>query len=150
MLDNQQPIDLTEITHVIRTADVMLVRFTTFDKRLLIDARFDAEEGPLVRVVPRAGSAAERFRHLKQLRPRFPLPKNIVSFNWPRYVGSLERLGVWQSIVDRCLSSGFEAATGECRDALAALRSEEEQQIVNAITGEGFETVWDRRQKRRR
>ena len=71
----------------------MLIRFTTFDKRLLFDARSDQEEGPIVRVVPRAGSAAERFKHLKGLRPRFPLPKNIVSFTWPKHVNSLERLG---------------------------------------------------------
>ena len=150
MLDNQQPIDIDEITQVIRTADVMLVRFATFDKRLLIDARYDAEEGPMVRVVPRAGSAAERFRHLKQLRPRFPLPKNIVSFNWPRYVNSMERLGVWQAIQDRCERAGFDGARDECGRALVELRAEEERQIVNAITGEGFETVWDRSYKRRR
>ena len=150
MLDNQQPIDIDEITQVIRTADVMLVRFATFDKRLLIDARYDAEEGPMVRVVPRAGSAAERFRHLKQLRPRFPLPKNIVSFNWPRYVNSMERLGVWQAIQERCQCADFDGSGDECGRALPELRAEEERQIVNAITGEGFETVWDRSHKGRR
>ena len=58
MLDSSIPIDLDEIKHVIRTADVMLVRFELFDKRLLFDARYDSDEGPLLKVVPRAGSAA--------------------------------------------------------------------------------------------
>ena len=145
MTENDYPVDLSEITQVIRTADVMLIRFTMFDKRLLVDARYDGEEGPLAKIVPRAGSAAERFRSLKQLRPRFPLPKNIVSFTWPMYISSLQRLGVWQVIVERFQSSGFDDAGRGCQDVLAELLVEEQRQIVSAITGEGYETLWERK-----
>ena len=148
MTDNEYPLDLPEIIHLIRSADVMLIRFTTFDKRLLFDARSDQEEGPIVRVVPRAGSAAERFKHLKGLRPRFPLPKNIVSFTWPKHVSSLERLGIWQVIVDRIHSTGYYDSGEECRLALTELRAEERDQIHNAITGEGFETLWERKRSK--
>ena len=149
MTDNEYPLDLPEIIHLIRSADVMLIRFTTFDKRLLFDARSDQEEGPIVRVVPRAGSAAERFKHLKGLRPRFPLPKNIVSFTWPKHVSSLERLGIWQVIVDRIHSTGYYDSGEECRLALTELRAEERDQIHNAITGEGFETLWETQAQQR-
>ena len=145
MMDNEYPLDISEIKQVIGTADVMLIRFPMFDKRLLFDARFDAEEGPLVKLVPRAGSAAERFRSLKQLRPRFPLPKNIVSVTWPRHVSSMETHGVWQAIVERANSSGFIEADEECREVFHTLIAEERHQIISAVTGEGYETVWQRK-----
>ncbi|MBI2887707.1 MAG: hypothetical protein HYY02_10920 [Chloroflexi bacterium] len=145
MLDNEYPVDLSEIKHVIKTADVMLIRFPLFDKRLLLDARFDEEEGPMMRVVPRVGSAAERFRSLKKLRPRFPLPKNIVSFTWPKHVASLESLGVWDAIVERIQRAGFADSDQECRDTFTELLKVEHHEIISAITGEGYETIWERK-----
>ena len=145
MLDNEVPVDIREIKHVIKTADVMLVRFPMFDKRLLVDVRFDEEEGPLLKVVPRVGSAAERFRALKKLRPRFPLPKNIISFTWPKHISSLESSGVWEAIVARCQSSGFIEADRDCQQIFEQLLSVEQHEIVSAITGEGYETIWERK-----
>ncbi len=144
MLDNEYPVDLSEIKHVIETADVMLIRFPIFDKRLLFDARYDDAEGPLLKLVPRAGSAAERFQSLKKLRPRFPLPKNIISFTWPRHINSLEVDGVWQAIRDRVYRSGFAEAGEDCQQTFDTLLQEEQHLIVSAITGEGFETLWQR------
>ena len=142
MLDSSIPIDLDEIKHVIRTADVMLVRFELFDKRLLFDARYDSDEGPLLKVVPRAGSAAQRFRSLKRMRPHFPLPQNILTFSWPQQVTAMKREGVWQEIVDRCMTSGFAANEGDWEKAFTVLRDEEQKVLLGAVTGEGFETIW--------
>ena len=148
MLDNEYPIDLSEIKHVIQTADVMLIRFSIFDKRLLFDARFDDTEGPMLKLVPRASSAAERFRSLKKLRPRFPLPKNIISFTWPKHIYTMETDGVWQAIQNRVYSSGHVEADQECDDTFKTLLDEEQHLIVSAITGEGFETLWERKKEK--
>lgn len=142
MLDSSIPIDIDEIKHVIRTADVMLIRFELFDKRLLFDARTDAEEGPLLRVVPRAGSAAARFRSLKRMRPHFPLPQNILTFAWPHQVSAMKREGVWQAIVERCVASGGSMQEADWQKAWDALIDEEQKVMVGAVTGEGFETLW--------
>lgn len=147
MLDYEIPVDITEIKEVIRTSDVMLVRFPLFDKRLLLDARQDTEVGPMIRVVERANSAAARFRSLKQMRPRFPAPKNIISFTWPKYVNSLAAAGVWQAIVDRCTVSGQYDTDDECQKAFEELLDEERKAIVGAITGDGCETLWERGKK---
>ena len=72
--------DVTEIGKVIDTADVLVIRFQILDERLLIDNRTNDVDGPLIAVVPKAGSVEERFKSLKRLRPRFPLPDKITSF----------------------------------------------------------------------
>ncbi len=147
MMDNEYSVDVDEIKHVIKTADVMLIRFPLFDKRLLLDARSSGDEGPMMKVVPRAGSAAERFQHLKQLRPEFPLPKNIVTFTWPKYVNSLLELGIWQAVVQRWFESGYAEKEQECEDAFTQLLTEERTEIVKAVTGEGYDTLWERNPK---
>ncbi len=142
MMDNEYSVDVAEIMQVIRTSDVLLVRFPLFDKRLLLDVRCNDATGPMVKVVPRATSAAERFQHLKRLRPEFPLPKNIVTFTWPKYVASLGELGIWQAIVDRWYDTGYRAQAQECETAFAQLLEEERNEIVKAVSGEGYDTLW--------
>ena len=144
MMENEYAVDISDIKEVVKTADVMLFRFAIFDKRLLFDARHKDSVGPMVRVVNKAGSASERFRHLKRLRPQFPLPKNIVSIAWPKYVSSLEASGVWETVLERFVNAGFEDKIEDCRKALEELITAERKEISAAITGEGYETLWSR------
>ncbi len=147
MMENEYAVDISDIKEVVKTADVMLFRFAIFDKRLLFDARHGPDIGPMLRIVNKAGSASERFRHLKRLRPQFPLPKNIVSIAWPKYVSSLQSSGIWDVLVDRCGQAGFPEKAEECRAVLAELMQAERQEIAAAISGEGYETLWSRVQK---
>lgn len=148
-MENDFGLDIEEILKVIDTADVLVIRFAILDKRLLIDARRSEKEGPLIKVVPRAGSVEERFRHLKSLRPRFPLPDKIMSFMWPRHVELLEKSGVWQHIVDRLASPGDakDAKTkAACDAALRELFEEERTEVQSAIRGgEGYQSLWERK-----
>lgn len=144
MMENEYAVDISDIKEVVKTADVMLFRFAIFDKRLLFDARHNTDVGPMVRVVNKAGSASERFRHLKRLRPQFPLPKNIVSIAWPKYVTSLEASGVWETVLDRCAEAGFPEKAEECKKVLEELVVAERKEISAAISGEGYETLWSR------
>lgn len=143
MMDYDFTVDISEIKHVIETSDVMVIRFPVIDRRLLVDTRCDAEDGPMVRLVPRVSSAQERFRNLKQLRPRFPLPKHIVAFAWPKHISSLESFGVWQAIIDRCGSLGYEGITRDCDVAFQELLRAEREEILAAIKGDGYETIWE-------
>ncbi len=146
MMENEYAVDISDIKEVVKTADVMLFRFAIFDKRLLFDARHKEETGPMVRVVNKAGSASERFRHLKRLRPQFPLPKNIVSIAWPKYVSSLESSGVWETVAERYVNAGFPEKADELRAVLEDLLAAERKEIASAINGEGYETLWSRAQ----
>ena len=92
-------LDMEEVTKVIESAQVLVVRFAIVDKRLLVDTRTNEKEGPFIGVVPKAGSVEERFKSLKRLRPRFPLPEKIMSFMWPRHMETFRNSGLWNRIV---------------------------------------------------
>jgi hypothetical protein len=99
-------------------------------------------EGPLLKVVPRAESVEDRFRSLKQLRPRFKSPQKIVAVWWPRRVETLVALGVWDRISRRALDSGWHEAALACETVLNELRILERREVENAVRGHGYERVW--------
>ena len=139
-------LDMDEITRVIDNAEVLIVRFAIVDKRLLIDTRTNDKEGPLIVVVPKAGSIQERFTALKKLRPRFPLPEKIMSFMWPRHVDTFRASGLCERIESRLVSLGGKGMSDPCRKAFAELAKEERTEVFSAIRGgEGYQTIWQRR-----
>jgi len=139
-------IDLDEVFKVIDAADVLIVRFAIVDKRLLVDARTNASDGPYIAVVPKAGSIEERFRHLKQARPRFPLPDKIMSFLWHRpSMATFRESGIWGRITDRVVLAGGDEAADRCAEVFRELEREERANIVGAIVGsESYQSLWER------
>ncbi len=138
-------IDIDEIRRVVDEAEVFIVRFTRIERRLLVDARAAADDPPMIRIVPRVSSAAERYRHLKELRPNMQLPEQITVFSWPRQALAMRELGIWQRIEERLVSLGGVELAGACDEALEALLAAERAEMMAAIRGgEGFETVWER------
>lgn len=141
-MDNDFYLDYDEIIKTIRNADVITFRFVIVNQRLLIDNRSSEIDPPLVKVVPRAASVQERFRSLKQLRPRFRLPEKISAIWWPKFVDSLVEHGIWDAIVQRIVDAGFAQAASECDGVLEELRALERQEVRNAVTGEGYQALW--------
>ncbi len=143
-MDNDYILNLEEIIRTLQSADVLTFRFLLFDKRLLIDNRCNEIDGPIIKLVSRVSSAEERFRSLRQLRPRFKLPEKITAIWWPKYVDTLQTTQVWPAIIRRFAESGFPNAVREAEDLLREVREMERREIQNAIRGEGFQTVWQR------
>ncbi len=140
-MENEHGIDLQEVLNVINSAEVFVVMFQHFERRLLIDTRTAGSEGPLLRVVERVRNADERFRDLRRLRPRFPAPDRIVAFQWPRSVKTLVGSGIWQAIEDRLRPLGSSEWT--CKAVLAELEREELAEERKAIRGEEpWRTIW--------
>lgn len=138
-------IDLDDVRRVIDAADVLVVRFVITDRRLLVDARTSEGQGPMVRVVPRAGSVEERFRSLKMMRPRFRAPERILTFNWPRHARALAEAGVWDHLDRRLVGLGGEDAARQCAEAFRELVEEERRIEIAAIRGsDAFHTKWSR------
>src|SRR3989304_3520131 len=106
-MDTDYAIDLGAVFEVIDGAEVIIFRFVTIPQRLLFDARHTDVEGPLLRTVPRATSLEERFKALKQLRPRVKIPERITAIWWPKYIHSLEDSGVWRRIQRRMAQAGY-------------------------------------------
>jgi hypothetical protein len=138
-------LDMNEVVKVIDNAEVLVVRFAIVDKRLLIDARTKDAEGPFIGVVPKAGSVEERFKALKKLRPRFPLPEKILSFLWPRHIETFRRSGLAERIQSRLVALGGEETAALCAQAFDDLEREEKAEVLSAIRGgEGYQTIWQR------
>lgn len=138
-------IDLDEVRRVIDAADVLVVRFTVTDRRLLVDTRTNENEGPMIRVVPPVATGEERFKALKIMRPRFRSPERILTFQWPRHARGLVESGLWDRIVQRLAGLGWPDTPDQCDAALRDLLAEERRSEVEAIKGgEGFKTIWAR------
>lgn len=138
-------LDLDEVARVIAAAEVLVVRFAILDKRLLIDARTSETEGPVIAVVPKASSVEERFKALKKLRPRMPLPEKIMSFMWPRQMETFRDSGLWGKIEGRMVSLGGEQMLEVCKAVFEELEREEKAEVVAAIRGsETYQSLWER------
>lgn len=143
-MDSDYGIDFDAIWEVIDTAEVITFRFVTIPHRLLFDSRHTEMEGPLLKIVPRATSLEERFKAIKQLRPRFKLPEKITAIWWPRYIQSLVDCGVWERILERIRKSGFPQLAEQCEGTLRELKQRERAETLNAITGAGYHSLWQR------
>jgi hypothetical protein len=137
--------DLAPIQNAIASADVLIVRFSFFEKRLLIDVRRSELDPPVIALLPQASAIEERFRSVKQARPRLPLPERIVSFQWPRHVETMAAAGIWQQIVQRLIEAGQPSIERRCEAAWQEMLVEERREVMRAIRGgERYETLWVR------
>jgi hypothetical protein len=137
-------IDLDEVRRVIDTAEVLVIRFSLPSRRLLVDMRTSEDEGPMIKAVPGASSAEERFRSLKALRPRFRSPERILTFHWPRHARAMRDAGVWDHLARRIVGRSSSDTAGQCDAALAEIIAEERRTERAAVRGgEGFQTVWE-------
>ena len=137
--------DLGPLFNAIDTADVLIVRFPFFEKRLLVDLRPSERDAPVIRLLPQASGIEERFRSVKEARPRLPVPERITSFHWPRHVEALRAAGVWQRLVERLEASGQREAVRRSEEAWQEMLSEERREAMRAIRGgERYETLWER------
>lgn len=141
-MDTDYPVDLNAVFGVIDTAEVITFRFVTIPQRLLFDTRHNETEGPLLTLVPRASSLEERFKAIKQLRPRFSLPEKISSIWWPKYVRSLAECGAWDRIVQRIDACGYPVVAERANDVYREMERKERAEVFNAITGAGYDSLW--------
>ncbi len=141
-MDNDFSIDLVDIAQTIRSSEVLAIRFVAVGHRLLLDFRSSEIDGPMVRVVTPVKSIEERYRSLRQLRPRFAPPEKIVAIWWPRFVSSLESTGIWAAVMERVSETGHSDAVRQATAALAELVELERRQQQDAVSGAGFRTLW--------
>lgn len=133
-MEDDLGVDLSEVLNVVNSADVFVVMFQLFERRLLVDSRTANNESPLIRVVDRVRSSDERFRELQRLRPKLAAPERIVAFQWPRSIRTLVEAGVWDAIQNRVRNLGTPDST--CLAVLSELRWEERSEEIKAVRGE--------------
>ena len=134
--------EIDEVLRNVQEAEVMSIFFPSFRRALIIDTRSNTDDGPMVRLMPMASSPQDRVRSIRKLRPGFPRLQNLTLIPWQRYVASLVNLGVWEKIVKRIEESGDPKAIQACDAALTELRRLERQELVAAISGDNYQTIW--------
>ena len=136
--------NIARALQAVDAADVLAVGFVLFSERLLVDMRTTDQDPPMIKVVQPLGSVEERIRELRKTRPRFPRPQSFLFFMWPKSIRTLEEQGVWQRIVQRCLTPGHQEVAEECDRALEGLRQLERAEYQEAIGGAKYRTLWTR------
>ena len=145
-LDGDFEIDVKQLLDAVRDAEVVSIFFPLVRKSLIIDTRFNAEDEPMVRVVPQVGSLEERYRNIRRTRPQFPRPEKITAIPWPKYVNSLVQTGVFALIRGRLEQSGFQGPLHALDLALEELHRLEKLELAAVIKGEHYHTLWPRRE----
>jgi hypothetical protein len=146
--ENGLLVDLGQIEHIVREADVFAIGFRLFPERLLIDTRHDASEPdgpcglPMMAIVDPVDTIEERFFWLGQQRPSLGMPKNFMFFVWPHSMRYLEESGVWDRVRNRVVGSGFDGAAETCDAALQDLYRREYAATREAIEGPSYKTLW--------
>lgn len=143
-MDQEFQIDLDEARRTIERTEVIGLFFPIFRQTLLLDTRRGDVDAPMARVVPMVQSADERLRHLRQMRPRLGRPRSMALIPWPRRVASVKTTGIWQMIVDRLLAAGLADAEVTLERCYRELLRTEQTEFRNAVSGEGYRTVWSR------
>ncbi|MDO8751514.1 MAG: hypothetical protein Q7K03_10290 [Dehalococcoidia bacterium] len=146
-MDGDFDLELNEIHHAVSDAEVVSIFFPLIRKSLIIDTRCSVREGPMVRLVPQAGSWEERYRSLQRMRPRFPRPDSLVALPWPRHVGSLVQSGAVEWIRRRLEESGYSKPLLALDKAIEEVRRLERLELAAAVLGERYHTIWSRRKQ---
>ncbi len=143
-MDGQFSLNLEAVFRHIDKAETFSLALPTIKRALVIDMRTDGDDGPFIRVMPMARSAADRLRTLRRLRPSLPRAAEILVVPWPSFVDGLVRAGVWERLEKRVSLSGSDAATDALEKAFDELRATEARELGALLRGEQYEVVWSR------
>ena len=144
MLDSGIELDLERVAQNIDEADVVTIYFPLLGKTLVLDTRRNEHAGPLLAVVPIARDSLDRYRSFRRLRPSFPRPESISMIPWTHRVDSLARLGIWEHLTRRVRAVAPDPCTFlETADScFCELRDLEVRELLRAVSGEQYETLW--------
>ena len=142
--DNGLAIDPEALDQVLRKADVLTIGFVAFPERLLIDARHNQWEGPLVAVAEPVATVQERYLWLGKHRGSFGAPEAFSFFIWPHSVRTLVESGVLAPMRER-LAAVSRDSDAALDTTLARFLELEQEAWRGAIRGnERWATVWQR------
>lgn len=140
--ENGVLIDLEEVGKVVDTSDVFTIGFGMFPQRVIIDTRETDDVGPLMQVVEPVATVEERFHWLGRERPAFGVPERFAFFVWPHSLQFFESSGLPQRVRDRLRASERPQVARMADETLEELRRLEGEAVQEALSGEGYHTLW--------
>ncbi len=135
-------VDVEEIGKMIETADVFALGFAHIHERLLVDARSNDREAPLIQIVEPAGSAPERLSWLYRRRPSLGAPQSLAFIGWPHSPDFLVQSGVWGLICARVGATLATEVRAQCDLALRQLQNLETSAAQAILRGERSINLW--------
>ena len=144
MMGNHFFDELDEMKGSILEAEVLSLFFPYFGKSILVDTRSNETDGPAIMLTEMVRSPQERIRSLERLRPGFPEVEKMILIPWVRYISTLVESGIWDSIVNRLEQSTFDDPDHSTDLLLLELKEMERIELLAAIKGPKYETVWSR------
>jgi hypothetical protein len=142
--DNGVLVDFVEISRLIASADIFVLAFPHTPECLLVDARANEKEGPLVQVVEPAGSPPERLVWLQRRRPSLGAPQSLSFFAWPHSPSFLVESAVWDRILHRVGADINPVIRVQCDLALKQIQNLDESASQALLRGEQCFTLWPR------
>jgi hypothetical protein len=144
--DNGVLVDLEKMGKVIAASDVFVLGFAHFQERLMVDARSNQSEAPLIQVVEPASSAPERLNWLYRRRPSLGPPQSLTFLGWPHSSNFLVESGLWDRIRDRVGADTEAEVRTECDLALRQLQNLYLSATQALLKGEHCSDLWPRPQ----
>jgi hypothetical protein len=141
-VNSEHPVSIRAVISVIRQANVLAMAFPMLRRALLVDLRTSPTVSAFVRLAPMARSPEERLKYFKRMRPALPELKEFSMVPWTRSVASLEPSGVFGALLEQIAATGDATAVSAARDALRQLMLLEQAEIVAAVRGENYRTLW--------
>jgi hypothetical protein len=135
--------EMAEAIEHAEAAEVVCVIFPMINQCLVYDSRFETHDPPRVFVSPPLGSAERRLRHTNRARPNLKHAKELAVLPWTGSLTSMGESRIWEMIVTRMASSGFEGTDQTCVEALEELKQWERRSLMAMIRGQGpYHTLW--------
>ncbi|MSP78061.1 MAG: hypothetical protein EXR67_00630 [Dehalococcoidia bacterium] len=146
-MNGEHQSSVEDVVKAVRTSDVFDLFFPHLHRTLLVDLRTNAVYPPFVRLVPMARNSKESVQYLIRMRPGLPRLDNLTMIPWDRYVRSLTTTGVSTVLLERVADTGDGNAVEVVQRAIEELRRLERAELIAAVTGDNYHTVWARRHR---
>jgi hypothetical protein len=144
LTENGLDVNMDAVNEVLARADVLTIGFTTFAERLLIDARSNSSDGPMVAIVGPVGTVQERYHWLGRHRPSFGAPEAFSFFVWPHTVRTMRERDVLAVMRDRLAATSSDAPA-VLEKVLERLGELEADAFRAAVRGdEPWHSLWER------
>ena len=144
--DNGIMVDFEAMGKIIAASDVFVLGFAHFTERLLVDARSNEKEAPLVQLVEPAGSPPERLAWLHRRRPSLGVAQSVSFFAWPHSLSFLVESNVWDQIRHRVCADIDPEVRAQCDLALKQMQNLEVSASQALLRGEQCFTLWPRQE----
>jgi len=144
--DDGVMVNFEAIGKIIAASDVFVLGFAHFAKRLLVDARSNEKEAPLVQVVEPAGSPPERLAWLHRRRPTLGVAQSVSFLAWPHSPSFLVQSSVWDQIRHRVCADIDPEVRSQCDLALRQIQNLEVSASQAILRGEQCFTLWPRQE----